>query len=50
MKQIKEDEILPYIHTFTSYINAHCKAGDMQVCASCTKIFDYWFLVAGLVE
>jgi pentatricopeptide repeat protein len=31
MKQMKEDGVPPNIHTYTSYINACCKAGDMQV-------------------
>jgi thiaminase len=28
---MKEDGVPPNIHTYTSYINACCKAGDMQV-------------------
>lgn len=31
IQQMKKDGVLPDIHTYTSFINACCKAGDMLV-------------------
>jgi len=31
IQQMKQDGVLPDIHTYTSFINACCKAGDMLV-------------------
>ena len=31
MQQMRKEGLLPDIHTYTSFINACCKAGDMQV-------------------
>ena len=31
MQQMKQEGVQPDIHTYTSFINACCKAGDMQV-------------------
>lgn len=31
MQQMKRDGVQPDIHTYTSFINACCRAGDMQV-------------------
>ncbi|KAM1702861.1 hypothetical protein ACFX1Q_028182 [Malus domestica] len=31
MHQMKKEGVRPDIHTYTSFINASCKAGDMQV-------------------
>lgn len=31
MQQMRKENIQPDIHTYTSFINACCKAGDMQV-------------------
>lgn len=32
MQQMKQEGVQPDIHTYTSFINACCKAGDMLVC------------------
>lgn len=32
MQQMRKEGVQPDIHTYTSFINACCKAGDMQVC------------------
>jgi pentatricopeptide repeat protein len=32
MQQMKREGVQPDIHTYTSFVNACCKAGDMQVC------------------
>lgn len=39
IKQMKEEGVPPNIHTYTSYINACCKAGDMQVRSFCIEMF-----------
>lgn len=31
MEQMKQEGVQPDIHTYTSFVNACCKAGDMQV-------------------
>lgn len=31
MQQMKKEGVRPDIHTYTSFINASCKAGDLQV-------------------
>lgn len=38
MQQMKRDGIQPDIHTYTSFVNACCKAGDMLVCSSIITI------------
>jgi pentatricopeptide repeat protein len=32
MQQMRKEGVQPDIHAYTSFINACCKAGDMQVC------------------
>lgn len=46
MKQMKEDGVPPNIHTYTSYINACCKAGDMQVREFCIGILSFLLIVS----
>lgn len=31
MQRMKQEGVQPDIHTYTSFINACCRAGDMQV-------------------
>jgi hypothetical protein len=32
MQQMRQQGFAPDIHSYTSFVNACCKAGDMQVC------------------
>lgn len=43
MQQMNQDGVLPDIHTYTSFINACCKAGDMPVIISRTKQLIVYF-------
>lgn len=47
MQQMKKDGVRPDIHTYTSFINACCKAGDMQVCS---LVSNYLFPIVPLVK
>jgi hypothetical protein len=39
MQQMKREGVQPDIHTYTSFVNACCKAGDMQVCSSFITVY-----------
>lgn len=47
MQQMKKDGVRPDIHTYTSFINACCKAGDMQVCS---LVSNYLFPIVPLIK
>jgi pentatricopeptide repeat protein len=38
MHQMRQEGFTPDIHSYTSFINACCKGGDMQVCETCSNL------------
>lgn len=40
MQQMKQEGVRPDIHTYTSFINACCRAGDMSVCSSASTFLN----------
>jgi hypothetical protein len=43
MQQMNQEGVQPDIHTYTSFINACCKAGDMLVCFADQSLVSLFF-------